>query len=83
MIFNVGRSGLTRAYSTGRIYWRDGTTLQDDLFLARHSNLIVATDALAVRVLQAGITDVAFYDQQRMLYLYDRGERRSLIVKTL
>lgn len=77
-----GRSTTVRF--ARRIYWRPAIVPPVELFFARHTNLIVAIDALATRVLRTGITDVAFYDQQRMQELYDRGERPgTLIVKTL
>lgn len=67
-----------------RIYWRMGLEPSHDLFRARFSGVVVATDPLATRVLHAGVEDVAFFDQQRMQELYDRdGVTQEIIVKTL
>ena len=66
------------------IYWREDVDTPHDLFWARHSNIVVATDALATRVLEAGFDDVAFFDQQGMQERYDReGVSGEIIVKRL
>lgn len=64
------------------IYWRDGFEPSHELFWARNSNLVVATDAFAARVLAAGFDDVAFYDNQGMQERFDNdGVSGEIIVK--
>ena len=66
------------------IYWREDFDSAHALFRARHTNLSVASDALATRVLEAGIRDVAFLDYPRMSAAYERdGKAGPLLFKTL
>ncbi len=64
-------------------YWRENFTAPYELFNVRDSHHILATDALATRVLKAGITDVEFIDYHRMQEIYDREGKSTIIQKKL
>lgn len=75
--------GVFRRKMARRIYWRRDARPEHELFWAHHSNLMVATDALAARVLSLGTSDIAFFDQERMQELYDADGVSRIIVKQL
>ncbi|SOB88328.1 hypothetical protein SAMN06297144_3479 [Sphingomonas guangdongensis] len=59
-----------------RQYWRDDFAADVPLFRAAHSQAIIAGDALAERVLAAGMTGVAFQDVTS-----DRAQRELVLKK--